>query len=45
MISIIENTEKSKMMGLNGKEILEKQYNLNIMLEKVLQMYNNVLKS
>jgi len=45
MISIIENTEKSKMMGLNGRETLEKKYNLNNMKEKILQMYNGVIKS
>jgi len=34
-----------QMMGLNGRETLEKKYNLNNMKEKILQMYNGVIKS
>ena len=38
---IIENPVQSKNMGYQGRKLLEQQYNLEKMVEKVINMYRN----
>jgi glycosyltransferase involved in cell wall biosynthesis len=39
MEQIIKDPERAKKMGLAGREVLEKKYNVQVMLEKILSMY------
>jgi len=39
---ILKNKEYSSKMGENGRKVLEEKYSPEIMIEKILQMYNNV---
>lgn len=45
MLSIIREPEKSQSMGLEGRKVLEEQYNPEKMKEKILQMYHENIKS
>jgi len=42
---IIKEPEKAHKMGNAGRNILEKKYNVQIMQNKILQMYREVIKS
>jgi len=44
ILAIIKDPEKSKKMGLLGRKTLEEQYNITKMKDRILQMYNDVLK-
>lgn len=40
---ILKNKEHSSKMGENGRKVLEKKYSPNVMIEKIIQMYSNVV--
>ena len=44
IMKLIDNNQKSDIMGKNGNRILETKYNQNIMFEKLIEMYNNLVK-
>jgi glycosyltransferase involved in cell wall biosynthesis len=44
LIRIIEDPEKAHKMGFMGKEVFEKKYNVQIMLDKLIKMYNDFVK-
>jgi len=40
---LAKNPQESKRMGKNGNELLKTKYNQDLMYEKVMKMYNDVL--
>lgn len=44
LVKIIENPQKTAQMGINGREILEKKYNIQNMYEKLFSMYSQFLR-
>jgi len=45
MEKVIKDPQKASKMGCAGREVLEKKYNIQIMLEKILKMYNDCVKN
>lgn len=45
LIEVINNPEKASQMGLTGREILEKNYNAQNMLNNLLLMYSKFVKT
>ena len=43
ILKLIKNPQESETMGMNGNELLKTKYNPEIMFEKILKMYNDVL--
>lgn len=43
ILKLIKNPQESEIMGKNGNELLKTKYNPDIMFEKIMEMYNNVL--
>jgi len=41
ILELVKNPEISEKMGIKGKEVLEKEYNIKKMYEKIIQMYEN----
>ncbi len=43
LISLLENPEKAKKMGENGRKRVEKKFSLSAQLDKTLNLYKNLL--
>ena len=43
IIKLIKNYQESQKMGKKGNEVLKTKYNQDIMYEKLIKMYNDVL--
>ncbi|MDH3192539.1 MAG: glycosyltransferase family 4 protein [Nitrosopumilus sp.] len=43
IIRLAKNFDESKQMGENGNKVLKSRYNLDVMYEKLIQMYSNIL--
>ena len=44
IMKLIDNNQKSDIMGKNGNLILKTKYNQNIMFDKLIEMYNDLVK-
>ena len=44
MEKILKNPQSARLMGNSGKEILEKKYSIDIMKNKIFEMYNDLIK-
>ncbi len=44
IIELITNPEKSLSLGMHGHNILKKRYSSDVMYEKILKMYNDVIQ-
>ena len=44
ILKLIDNNQKSDIMGKNGNLILKTKYNQNIMFDKLIEMYNDLVK-
>ena len=43
IIKLLRNHQESQKMGKNGNEVLKTKYNQDVMYEKLIKMYNDVL--
>jgi len=43
ILKLAKNPQESERIGKNGNELLKTKYNQNLMFEKIMKMYNDVL--
>jgi len=45
MLKLIEDPEKSEIMGKNGNKVLKEKYNPDLMYQRIVKMYENACKN